>query len=136
MTETDIDPLTVIEAASPKSRRGDALRLLDLFGEVTGWPPRVWGDAIIGYGAYDYAYRSGRTGRWFRTGFAPRKANMAVYLMPGVAVYPELLARLGPHRHSVSCLYFTRLDQIDSGVLRELVAASLQDMARIYGPQV
>jgi hypothetical protein len=54
------------------------------------------------------------------TGFSPRKANMSVYIMPGFKQYEDQLARLGKHKHSVSCLYLGRLDKIDLSVLEEI----------------
>ncbi|QPH52686.1 DUF1801 domain-containing protein [Pontivivens ytuae] len=132
--ETDADPRAYVEAVEHKGRREDALILLDLFEQWSGWPPRMWGERLIGYGAYDYVYRSGRHARWFRTGFAPRKANLVIYLMPGVKKYADILADLGPYKNSVSCLYLPRLEKIDLNVLEDVVRRSLDDMADIYGP--
>lgn len=42
------------------------------------------------------------------------------------------LARLGPHKTSVSCLYIRKLDDVDLGVLRKVIARSLQHMKRVY----
>ena len=58
-------------------------------------------------------------------GFAPRKANLVLYLMDGYEHRADLLARLGPHSLGRSCLYLKRLDAVDMDVLRELVAASV-----------
>lgn len=124
-----------------QQRRDDAVRLLDLFARVTGEPPVMWGDSIIGYGSYDYRYDSGREGRFMRTGFSPRKANLSVYLM-GAYVDPaaearqeELLARLGKHKRGKSCLYLNRLDQVDMVVLEELVRLNVETMNRRYPPE-
>ncbi|RED12021.1 DUF1801 domain-containing protein [Pontivivens insulae] len=133
--ETDADPRAFVEGVSPSVRAADGLVLLDKFQEWTGWPPRMWGDSIVGFGKYEYNYASGRSGVWPRTGFSPRKANLSIYLMPGVKKYANQLAALGPHKHSVSCLYVTRLARIDLDVLGSIVRASLADMDTIYGPQ-
>jgi hypothetical protein len=60
-------------------------------------------------------------------GFSPRKANLVLYLVGGVAErYPALLERLGPHRTGEGCLYLKRLEDVDRGVLRELVERTLR----------
>jgi len=113
-------------------RRADAFELDALFREVTGWTPQMWGPSIVGYGAYHYRYETGREGDMCATGFSPRKANMVVYIMPGYQDYSNILARLGPHKLGKSCLYLPRLAKVDLDVLRELIRAGLDDLARIY----
>lgn len=121
-----------LRAVPHERRRRDAFALLDLFAEVSGEEPVLWGDKIVGFGTYNYRYDSGRTGQWPRTGFSPGKAHCSVYIMSGFAGHEELLARLGPHTHAVSCLYLRDLEQIDLTVLRELVATSLEVMNERY----
>jgi hypothetical protein len=67
------------------------------------------------------------------TGFSPRKTVITVHIMPGFAKYGDLLDRIGPLRHSVSCLYIPRLDQINQDALAELIALSGAGTRRIYG---
>lgn len=103
--------------------------MLALFAETTGWEPRLWGASIIGFGRYAYRYDSGYGGESLATGFAPRKAELSVYIMPGYADFGDILARLGPHRMGKSCLYLRRLSAVDEGVLGELIRAGLKDLA-------
>ena len=109
-------------------RRAEAERLLTIFGEVTGWEPRLWGPSMVGFGRYAYRYDSGHSGESLATGFAPRKAEISVYLMPGYGDFGPILARLGPHRMTKACLYIRRLSAVDEGVLRELIRAGLEDL--------
>ena len=113
----------------PDNRRDEARRLDTLFRAATGFQPQVWTGGIVGYGAYDYTYASGRSGTWMATGFAPRKAKISVYIMPGYADFGPILDRLGPHSKGKSCLYITRLARVDEAVLTELVAAGLKDLS-------
>ena len=53
----------------------------------------VWG-SIIGFGYYTYRTDSGHAGESFLTGFAPRKANMVVYVMTGFQDLQQQLERL------------------------------------------
>ena len=109
-------------------RQQDCLTLMDLMREATGEEPRMWGEAIVGFGSYRYRYASGREGDWFLAGFSPRKQNLTLYLMSGYDDYEALLARLGKHTIGKSCLYIKRLSDIDVDVLRELVTASVAHM--------
>ena len=116
-------------AVTPQNRQ-DAARALDaLFRNATGYAPQVWTGGIVGYGAYDYTYASGRTGTWMATGFAPRKARLSIYIMPGYADFGPILDRLGPHSKGKSCLYITRLARVDMDVLAKLIRAGLRDLA-------
>ena len=131
-TPTEIDPKAWLDTVEPDRRRREGHELDALFREVTGWQPRMWGTAIVGYGAYDYTYASGRSGRWLATGFSPRKAQLSIYIMPGYADFGEILGRLGPHKLGKSCLYITRLDQVDRVVLGELIRAGIADLTKIW----
>jgi hypothetical protein len=112
------------------ARRAEAGRLLAIFAEATGWEPRLWGPSMVGFGRYEYRYDSGHGGESLATGFSPRKAELSVYILPGYADFGSILSRLGPHRLGKSCLYIKRLDAVDEGVLRELIRAGLEDLAR------
>ena len=103
-----------------------------MMAAVSGEPAKMWGDSIVGFGRYNYQRSDGSKHQWMLTGVAPRKAALTVYIMPGVKKYPDLLDKLGKHRHSVSCLYITRLEKIDFNVLTELVSRSLDDIRAIY----
>ena len=129
---TNIKPADFIATVEHPVRRKDAEVLLELFERITGWEPRMWGPAIIGFGEYHYKYDRGREGDFMRTGFSPRKANMVVYIMPGYTNFDPILARLGKHKLGKSCLYINKLDDIDLTVLEELVRAGLDDMAQKY----
>ena len=117
-------------AAVEPGRRDEALRLDAVFREVTGWQPRMWGPTMVGYGRYAYTYDSGHSGVAMATGFSPRKAELVIYVQPGHGDLGDLLARLGPHRLGKSCLYLKRLAGIDDAVLRGVIRAGLDDLAR------
>ncbi|MFN3165131.1 MAG: DUF1801 domain-containing protein, partial [Pseudohongiellaceae bacterium] len=87
---------------------------------------------MIGFGMYHYKYASGREGDWFVTGFAPRKRNMTVYIMPGFSDYEKELATIGKHKSAKSCLYFNKLTDLDEKVLRKMVRHSVKTMQNRY----
>ncbi len=121
-----------LDSVSSVQRRADALRLLDLFEAVTGERGVLWGSSIIGFGRYRYRQKSGRPGEWPLTGFSPRKQALVIYVMPGFESYEGLLRKLGKHRTGKSCLYISRLDQVDISVLHELVKDSIARMQSLY----
>jgi hypothetical protein len=112
------------------ARREEAERLLTIFAEESGYPPRLWGGSMVGFGRYAYRYDSGHTGESLATGFAPRKAELSIYILPGYADFGAILARLGAHRTGKSCLYLRRLAAVDEAVLRELIRAGLRDLGQ------
>ncbi len=129
---TEVSPEAFIAAVENPVRRADAEALDTMFRRVTGWRPRMWGPKIIGYGAYHYVYDSGREGDFLATGFSPRKANQVLYIMPGYQEMGDLLDRLGPYKMGKSCLYVTRLEKVDMGVLEEIVQRGLDDLRGRY----
>jgi hypothetical protein len=121
------DPRSFLEQTEPENRRTEALHLLDIFTEATGELAVLWGSAMVGFGRYDYQYASGQKGTWFRVGFAVRKANLSLYLIPeDWEKYKPLLAQLGKHKVGKGCLYLNKLTDVKLEVLRELVSASYQ----------
>ncbi len=125
---TDVDPVDFIAAVEHPTRKADAHTLDTLFREITGWVPRMWGPTLIGYGAYDYTYDSGHSGRSLATGFSPRKANQVVYIMPGYLDLAEPLSRLGKHKLGKACLYINKLADVDIDVLAEIIRLGLADL--------
>ena len=130
--ENDGDVGHFLRSVENRVRREDAIRTAEMMERVTGESPRMWGDSIIGYGHYRYQRADGSRHNWMLTGLSPRKSALTVYIMPGFSNYGELLGKLGKHRHSVSCLYLTRLGNIDFEILTELVRRSVEDMRRKY----
>ncbi len=129
---TDADVGAYLAGVTPERKRLDSLVILQLMRRVTGELPVMWGPNIIGFGRYRYAYDSGRTGEWFTTGFAPRKQNLVLYIMPGFREYADLMGQLGKHKTGRSCLYINKLSDVDLAVLEKLVAAGHKHMQKIY----
>jgi hypothetical protein len=123
---TDVLPADFIAGVENEQKRKDAEWVLQMMEEVTGEPAKMWGPSIIGFGTYRYVYPSGREGDWMLTGFSPRKAAMSIYLMSGVGREKEGLEKLGKHKLGKSCLYLKKLSDVDTDVLREMVASSVQ----------
>ena len=130
--ENDGDVGAFLDAVESPMRRQDAWAVLNMMKKVTNEEPRMWGTSIVGFGRYTYQRSDGSEHSFMLTGLSPRKSALTIYIMPGFSQYGDLLERLGKHRHSVSCLYLTRLDKIDFEVLTELVSRSVADMRERY----
>jgi hypothetical protein len=121
-----------LDGIADEGRRKDCYTLLQLMENVTGEPPRMWGDAMVGFGSYHYKYKSGHEGDAFLTGFSPRKQNLTVYIMAGFSQYDNLISKLGKCKTSKACLYINKLDDIRLEVLQELVKRSVAYMSTLY----
>lgn len=130
--ETDADVEAFLETVEPPRKRDDAAILIALMQRVTGWPAKMWGKAIIGFGAYNYTYDSGHSGRAMVVGFSPRKANLVLYIMNGFSGFSDQLAKLGKHKTGKSCLYINKLADIDQEVLETMIYQSVAYMKEKY----
>lgn len=123
---------TFLAGIENNQRRTDCESLLRMMKKVTRANPVMWGPSIVGFGTYHYRYESGREGDWFLTGFSPRKQALTVYIMAGFTRYAALMKKLGPHSTGSSCLYVRRLDDLDLGVLEELIRESVRHLRARY----
>jgi hypothetical protein len=80
---TDKSVQAFLEGVENERKRQDSFTLVRLMRDVTGEEPRMWGETMVGFGAYHYRYASGREGDAMLTGFSPRKQNLVVYVLTG-----------------------------------------------------
>lgn len=123
---TAMSVVEFINNISEEQKRADCLVILDLMNKATGEEPTIWGNSMIGFG--NVRYKSPATGRevdWFKIGFAPRKANISLYLTMDIKKQGDALAKLGKHKTGVGCLYINKLTDIDMSVLQEMITNSV-----------
>lgn len=113
-------------------RREDARTVISMMERITGHPPVMWGDSIIGFDTYHYNYASGREGDWMISAVAPRKTALTIYIMAGFDRFGDLMGRLGKYKTGSSCLYLKRLSDADPEVLEELISQSVTYMRTTY----
>lgn len=109
-----------------EDQRADSFEILKVMQQVTKQEPKMWGTSIIGFGTVHLKYASGRELDWFTLGFSPRKANLTIYLTGGLESYTDLLAKLGKHKTGGGCLYITKLKDVDTKVLKEIIKQSVK----------
>ncbi|WP_165063857.1 DUF1801 domain-containing protein [Marisediminicola senii] len=121
---TDASVADFLDAATPARRRDDGLRLAQIFREVTGTDPALWGPSLVGYGSYQYVSPANprTSGTWPKTGFSPRKAQLSLYGLKDLPAGAALLPSLGTYTEGAGCIYVRKLDDIDLDVLRQLIS--------------
>lgn len=132
---TDSSVVAFIESVENEKKREDAFKLLDIFSETTGMEPKMWGESIIGYGAYHYKYDSGHEGDSMLVGFSPRKARFSLYFATGDEKREELLKDFGKHKSGKACVYVNKLEDINIDVLKELIIQSITFLSETYGEE-
>lgn len=121
-----------LKKLSDPAKRKNCHQVLDIMKQITQQEPKMWGDSMVGFGNYHYQYTSGREGNWFLTGFSPRKQSLTIYIMSGFDQFEHLMSQLGKYKNSKSCLFVKKLDDIDLGILKELIAESIKLLSKRY----
>jgi len=130
--ETDASVIEFIEAVDHPGKRKDAYELLILFEKTTGFPAKMWGPSIIGFGSYHYKYASGHEGDAPLVGFSPRKAKISLYFAPGDPDREALLESFGKHTTGKGCVYINKTADVDLEVLAELIRQSVRFLNTTY----
>jgi hypothetical protein len=106
-------------------QREDSLALLEMMRKVSKEKPKMWGASLIGFGSWTVKSSSGREVDWLKIGFSPRKANLSLYLTSDIREnYGAELKKLGKHKTGMGCLYINKLEDVDSKVLKGMIAAA------------
>lgn len=133
--QNDNSVIEFIELVDNIKKREDAFRLLDIFTETTGYPARMWGPSMIGFGSYHYKYASGHEGDAPLVGFSPRKSKISLYFAPGDPDREALLEQFGKHTSAKACVYVNKLDDINEDVLRTMIRQSVSFLQKLYPDQ-
>lgn len=124
--QTEVPVLDFINATVDKEqKREDSFRLLELMEEWSGFPPKMWGPTIIGFGSYHYKYASGREGDAPLIGFSPRKAQFSLYVFSDTEKSRALLEDFGKFKMGKACIYVKKLSDISIPVLEQLCLDSI-----------
>ncbi len=133
--ENDRNVIEFIEAVENPKKREDAYKLLDIFTETSGYPAKMWGPSIIGFGKYHYKYATGHEGDAPLVGFSPRKAKISLYFATGDTKREELLLNFGKHTTGKACVYINKIADIDVDVLKALIVQSIAFLKETYPDQ-
>jgi hypothetical protein len=129
---TKVSLKTYLAGIADDARRADCEAIAAMMKSVTKQEPVMWGTSIVGYGKYSYVYESGHSGESCATGFSSRKNDISVYLVASGPNQKELLKQLGKHKMGKACLTIKRLADVDTKVLKQLIAESYKEIKRRY----
>ena len=130
--ENDNSVIEFIEKVENIKKRKDAYDLLDIFTEVTGFQPKMWGPSIIGFGSYHYIYESGHEGVAPLVGFSPRKAKISLYITMDEIDREKLLESLGKYTSGKACVYINKLADVDVNILKKLIVQTVTYLEQKY----
>lgn len=123
---TNDNVVAFINKISDEQKRKDCFVLIDMMKAASCEEPVLWSNSIVGFG--NKRYKSPNTGRevdWLLIGFAPRKANLSLYVSVGIQEHSAALKKLGKHKTGVGCLYINKLEDVDLNVLQGIIKTSL-----------
>jgi hypothetical protein len=124
--ETKASVTDFVKNIPEAQRQKDAQAIIKIMKEQSGFEPKMWGPAIIGFGSYHYKYESGREGEAPLVGFSPRKSEFAIYLTSQFDKREELLKQFGKHKSAKGCIYFKKLEDINVEVFKKMIINSIK----------
>lgn len=113
-----------MDSITDAKMKEDGKFILSIMEKAMQEKPKMWGSSLIGFGKL--IYKSPATGReveWFKIGFSPRKSAMSLHLM-NLQQHEAALANLGKFKSGAGCLYIKKLEDVDKGVLEEIIMIS------------
>ena len=132
-TETDHSVEDYIKNITDEKRNEDVKELVKIFEETSGFPPKMWGESIIGFGSYHYKYASGHEGDAPLAGLSSRSAQISIYVYPDDEMREKLLSELGKVKSAKACIYVKKLEDINVDALKKIIKNSMENIKKIYG---
>lgn len=124
---TKVKPRDFLNKVKDEQKRKDSLEALKMMEKITGEKGVMWGTAIVGFGSAKIKYASGKELDWPKTGFSPRSQSLTLYVINKKSKeQAALLKKLGKHTTSKVCLYIKKLSDVDTNVLKKVIALCLK----------
>ncbi len=130
--ETENSVAEFLKTIGDEQKRQDCSTIIELFTEHSGFEPKMWGTSIVGFGAFHYKYESGHEGDAPLAGLAARSNAITLYLSCHFDEREQLLAQLGKHQTGKACIYIKKLEDIDTGVLGQMVKHTVERTKELY----
>jgi hypothetical protein len=111
-------------AGVPAGRQEAVRTLANLIMEIAPELEPHLREGKLGFGVYQYSYKSGRTGEWFRVGIGNNKGNLALYFPDSNEtghIAPNYADQLPNAKVGHSCITFRQLADLDLDVVRTMV---------------
>ena len=132
-TENNLSVEDYINNIADEKRQKDVRELVKIFEDTSGFPPKMWGDAIIGFGSYHYKYESGHEGDAPLAGLSNRVAQISLYIYQDIDDKENLFSQLGKVKTAKACIYIKKLEDINSDILKKIITNSIKTIQKIYG---
>jgi len=132
-TENNLSVEDYINNITDEKRQKDVIELVKIFEETAGFPPKMWGEAIIGFGSYHYKYESGHEGDAPLAGLSNRVAQISLYVYQDIEDKENLFLQLGKVKTAKACIYIKKLEGINVEVLKKIITNSIKTIQKIYG---
>ena len=130
---TDVDVRAFLKEKSTANKHLEDLeQLMHWMQKVSGYNAKIWGNAIVGYGAYSYEYASKHAGTAPLLAFSPRKNAISLYVFTGLPAHEPLLKGLGKYTRGKACLQIKQVGDIDLAVLEKIAKTTLQYLKEKY----
>jgi len=127
---TEIIPLTLINSIDHTRRKHDSITLLNMMKKVSGKDAVVWGDSAIGFGYYEYSYKTGRKGQWPLISFTPSIQNISIQVMTGYDEYIALIEKIGRVKFNGNTLILHKFSDIKLPALEALLKKAVYDIRK------
>jgi hypothetical protein len=125
-TETEHNVIDFINSfVDNDQKKMDSFELIHLMEKWSGFPAKMWGSSIIGFGSYHYKYASGHEGTAPLIAFSPRKAAFSLYVYSPTEANQRLLESLGKFKIAKACIYVKKLSDINISTLEQLCKTSI-----------
>ena len=131
-TQTESSVSHFINTIENETRRNDALELVIIMQNQTGFDAKMWGQNIIGFGRYHYKYESGHEGDAPLVAFSPRKEAISLYFDTSFENKEELLSQFGKHKAGKGCIYIKKIADIEVEILKKMIALSVKNLNKLY----
>jgi hypothetical protein len=129
---TETVPLTLINSIDHVRRKHDSVTLLKMLEKISGKEAVVWGDSTIGFGFYEYQYKTGRKGKWPIVAFTPSIQSISIQVMTGYDDYVALIEKIGRVKFSGNILTLHKFSDIKLPALEALLKKILYDMRKSH----
>jgi hypothetical protein len=129
---TDTVPLTLINSVDHVRRKHDSVTLMNMMQKVSGKDPVVWGEETIGFGYYEYQYKTGRKGKWPLFSFTPSIQSISIQVMTGFDEYAALIEKIGRVKFSGNILTLHKFSDIKLPALEALLKKIIYDLRKSH----
>lgn len=126
-TENDLSVNDYVSKITDSTKQSDFQKVIDLMQKVSGFEPKMWGKAIVGFGSYHYVYESDREGDAPIIGCSARVNAITLYLGTNFENRAELMNQLGKYKTGKGCLYIKNLEDVKVDVLETMVHNSIKN---------